>query len=84
MPEAGQITENMKIAAAKAIAGIISDEELNEEYIIPGAFDERVCDAVARAVAERKQKIRKIVYDFKTQDGVKCVILNILVRINRV
>ena len=53
---AGQITENMKIAAAKAIAGIISDEELNEEYIIPGAFDERVCDAVARAVAEESRK----------------------------
>lgn len=53
---ADQITENMKIAAAKAIAGIISDEELNEEYIIPGAFDERVCDAVARAVAEESRK----------------------------
>ena len=53
---AGQITENMKIAAAKAIAGIISDEELNEEYIIPGAFDERVCDAVTRAVAEESRK----------------------------
>ncbi|WP_287477467.1 NAD(P)-dependent malic enzyme [Anaerostipes sp.] len=53
---ANQITENMKIAAAKAIAGIISDEELNEEYIIPGAFDERVCDAVARAVAEESRK----------------------------
>ena len=53
---AGQITENMKIAAAKAIAGIISDEELNEEYIIPGAFDERVCDAVAIAVAEESRK----------------------------
>ena len=53
---AGQITENMKIAAAKAIAGIISDEELNEEYIIPGAFDERVCDAGARAVAEESRK----------------------------
>lgn len=53
---AGQITEKMKIAAAKAIAGIISDEELNEEYIIPGAFDERVCAAVARAVAEESRK----------------------------
>lgn len=53
---AGQITEKMKIAAAKAIAGIISEEELNEEYIIPGAFDERVCAAVARAVAEESRK----------------------------
>lgn len=53
---AGQITEKMKIAAAKAIAGIITEEELNEEYIIPGAFDERVCAAVARAVAEESRK----------------------------
>mgnify|MGYP000099142397 FL=1 len=35
---AGQITEEMKMAAARAIASIISDDELNEEYIIPGAF----------------------------------------------
>mgnify|MGYP002801187055 FL=1 len=53
---AGQITEAMKIAAAKAIAGIISDDELNEEYIIPGAFDERVCAAVAKAVADESRK----------------------------
>ncbi len=53
---AGQITEEMKMAAARAIAGIISDEELNEEYIIPGAFDERVCAAVAKAVAEESRK----------------------------
>ena len=53
---ASQITENMKIAAAKAIAGIISDDELNEEYIIPEAFDERVCAAVAQAVAEESRK----------------------------
>ena len=53
---AGQITEAMKIAAAKAIPGIISDDELNEEYIIPGAFDERVCAAVAKAVADESRK----------------------------
>ena len=53
---AGQITEEMKMAAARAIASIISDDELNEEYIIPGAFDERVCKAVAKAVAEESQK----------------------------
>nr|WP_300210349.1 NADP-dependent malic enzyme [uncultured Anaerostipes sp.] len=53
---AGQITEAMKIAAAKAIAGIIGDDELNEEYIIPGAFDERVCAAVAKAVADESRK----------------------------
>ena len=53
---AAQITEEMKMAAARAIASIISDDELNEEYIIPGAFDERVCKAVAKAVAEESQK----------------------------
>ena len=53
---AGQITEAMKSAAAKAIAGIIGDDELNEEYIIPGAFDERVCAAVAKAVADESRK----------------------------
>lgn len=53
---ASQITEAMKMAAARAIAGIITDEELNEEYIIPGAFDERVCAAVAKAVAKESRK----------------------------
>ena len=42
----------MKMAAAQAIAGLISDEELNEEYIIPAAFDPRVGKAVAAAVAQ--------------------------------
>ena len=42
----------MKMAAAMAIAGLISDDELNEEYIIPKAFDPRVGPAVAKAVAE--------------------------------
>lgn len=51
------ITEEMKIAAAKAIAAIVSDEELNEEYIIPGAFDERVAKAVAKAVADEAVKL---------------------------
>ena len=45
------INDQMKVAAAKAIAGLIGDEELNEDYIIPGAFDERVAPAVAAAVA---------------------------------
>ncbi len=53
---AGQITEKMKIAAAKAIAGIIGDDERNEAYIIPGAFDKRVCQAVAKAVAQESGK----------------------------
>lgn len=46
------INEEMKIAAAKAIAGLISDEELNDEYIIPSPFDPRVAKAVAEAVAK--------------------------------
>ncbi|MDO5126755.1 MAG: NADP-dependent malic enzyme [Eubacteriales bacterium] len=46
------ITEEMKMAAAKAIASIVTDEELCEEYIIPGAFDERVAKVVAKAVAD--------------------------------
>ena len=46
------ITEDMKIAASYALAGLISDEELNEDYILPKAFDPRVCKTVAKAVAE--------------------------------
>ena len=49
---ASDINEDMKMAAAMAIAGLISDEELNEDYIIPAAFDPRVGPAVAKAVAE--------------------------------
>ena len=54
--KATAITEDMKVAACKAIAGLISDEELNEEYIIPKAFDPRVADAVAKAVKEAAHK----------------------------
>ncbi len=46
------ITEPMKEAAARAIASIVTDEELNEEYIIPDAFNEKVAKAVAKAVAD--------------------------------
>ena len=46
----------MKIAAAEALAGLISEEELNADYIIPEAFDERVGPAVAKAVAEAARK----------------------------
>ena len=53
---ASAITENMKIAAAYAIAGLVSEEELNAEYILPQAFDPRVKDAVAGAVAEAARK----------------------------
>ena len=49
---AKDINEEMKIAAAKAIAGVISDDELTPDYIIPKAFDPRVKDAVAAAVAQ--------------------------------
>ena len=50
--QATDITEDMKIAAVHAIADIIPEDELNEDYIIPGAFDERVAKAVAKAVAD--------------------------------
>ena len=49
---ASDINEEMKVAAANALANLISDDELNEDYIIPAAFDERVGPAVAKAVAE--------------------------------
>ena len=42
----------MKLTAARAIAAIVTDEELKEDYIIPGAFDKRVAPAVANAVME--------------------------------
>ena len=46
----------MKIAAAEALAGLITDEELSPDYIIPKAFDKRVGPAVAKAVAEDAKK----------------------------
>ena len=49
---ASDINDEMKIAAAEAIASLISPEELNEEYVIPAAFDERVAKTVAEAVAK--------------------------------
>ena len=53
---ASDINEEMKLAAAQALAGLISDEELRDDYIIPQAFDPRVGPAVARAVAEAARK----------------------------
>ena len=47
---APQITEEMKLAAALAIAGLVSDEELSDDNILPQPFDPRVCDAVSAAV----------------------------------
>ena len=49
---APQITEEMKLAAAIAIAGLVSDEDLCEDFIMPEPFDPRVCDVVSRAVKE--------------------------------
>lgn len=49
---AKQITEEMKLAAAFAIANLVSDEELNEDNIMPQPFDPRVCEAVSNAIKE--------------------------------
>lgn len=53
---ATDINDEMKVAAAHAIASLVSDEELNADYILPAAFDGRVRDAVAKAVAEAGRK----------------------------
>lgn len=53
---AKDINDKMKVAAAYAIAELVSNQELNAEYILPAAFDERVKDAVAKAVAEAAKK----------------------------
>ena len=53
---AKDINDEMKLAAAEALAGLISDEELNEDYIIPKAFDKRVGQTVAKAVAEAARR----------------------------
>ena len=50
--QASDINDQMKIAAAYAIAGLVSDEELNPDYVLPAAFDPRVGPAVAKAVAQ--------------------------------
>ena len=47
---ATQITEEMKLAAAEALAALVSDEELNEDFIMPEAFDPRVAEVVSEAV----------------------------------
>lgn len=53
---AKDINDEMKIAASEALAGLITDEELCADYIIPKAFDKRVGPAVAKAVAEAARK----------------------------
>ena len=59
---ASKINEEMKLAAAHAIANVISDDELNENYIVPDPFDKRVVEAVSKAVAEAaiKTKVSKL------------------------
>ena len=57
MVQAKQIVEEMKIAAARAIASLVSEEELNEEYIIPSPFDRRVADVVANEVAKVAEEL---------------------------
>lgn len=49
---ATDITEGMKLAAAKALSALIADEDLRDDYIIPDAFDKRVAPAIAKAVAD--------------------------------
>ena len=49
---ASDINEEMQMAAVYALAGLVSNEELNEEYILPKAFDKRIAPAVAAAVAK--------------------------------
>ena len=53
---AREINEDMKLAAAQAIANVIPEEELSEDYIIPSVFDERVASAVAEAVGEKAKE----------------------------
>ncbi len=53
---ASDINEEMKMAAAQALAGLISDDELSADYIIPAAFDKRVGPAVAKAVADAARR----------------------------
>ncbi|MCR5431107.1 MAG: NAD-dependent malic enzyme [Lachnospiraceae bacterium] len=57
MVEAKQIVEEMKLAAAKAIASLVSEKELSAEFIIPGVFDKRVAEVVALQVAEVAEKL---------------------------
>ena len=53
---AKDINDEMKIAAAYAIAGLIEDKDLNADYIIPNPFDKRVVEAVSKAVADAARK----------------------------
>ncbi len=59
---ASDINDHMKVAAACALAELVSGQELNADYILPAAFDGRVKDAVAKAVKDAavKSKVARI------------------------
>lgn len=61
---ATDITEEMKLSAARAIASIVTDKELREDYIIPDALDKRVSAAVAKAVAEEASRTGVVHHDW--------------------
>lgn len=67
---ASRINEEMKLAAARAIAGLISDNELHPEYIVPSVFDKRVAQAVARDVEEAAYQTRVARRDRAAQEGM--------------
>ena len=56
MVRATDITEGMKVRAARALAALIPEEQLSPDYIIPSVLDKSVADAVAKAVAEAARK----------------------------
>ena len=58
--KARQITEDMKLTAARALASLVSDEKLSEDFILPEAFDPRVADVVSEAVRENIQPDNKL------------------------
>lgn len=62
---AKQINEEMKLAASEAIAGLISEDQLGEEYIIPSIFDKRVVEAVSKAVSQAaiKTKVARKIHE---------------------
>jgi malate dehydrogenase (oxaloacetate-decarboxylating) len=64
------INEEMKLAAANAIAGIITPAELHPEYIVPSVFDKRVAEAVANAVEEAAYQTRVARRDRAAQEGM--------------
>jgi malate dehydrogenase (oxaloacetate-decarboxylating) len=67
---ASRINEEMKLAAANAIAGIISDSELHPEYIVPSVFDKRVAEAVAHGVEEAAYQTRVARRDRAAQEDM--------------